>query len=679
MMGQHEEHGTETAEGYPAVYGLTCEPFSGEMLPSFFYPGATREQRLNLLLHLVPLGETLLITGVPGVGKSALLDQFVARAQESWHVCRLDASAGLDSTLLLQQLVQTFSPEAQGQTDRAEMERFLIAHLQALRKNAQIPMLLVDNAHNISETGLRALSKFITDEPEENRLFGVVLFSEPEIEEKLSNPALQALRTQIKHTFELPLLSEEETLQYIDRRMHAAGLEGDSPFTAAVNRAIFGASKGLPLKINELAQAVLQNKRHATPPAPAGTDADVKTVSKPAKGKRMSVSRLWPLAAATVLASVLFFQDEINSLFNPLAEKLQSSEPKIIKESLPEIEAVTPLELQPNAQGSIGREVSAAPETEVSVPEIAVEDKANHIVDVDEVAVSAEPTSEIVAESMVNNESEQPVEVDHVLTADIETQATALPVATLASDAPGEAVATEQPLSEAASTPLMLQSATEESDWVMGQQPEAYTLQIVAQEKLQKREAFITRFGLENDVKRFSTNKQGQRWYVAVSGAYNSRTEALEASRQLPEGVVPWVRSFASIRKELWREAPADVVVESAEVTSSTSPVSQADITAQERWVMARSPEHFVLQLVAFEKEAKTRNFIASHGLGEMAKQVRLINKGRVWYVAIYGDAADRSAAQDLADNLIDNNDISQSWVRSYGSLQQAMQAFQQK
>ncbi len=173
--------------------------------------------------------------------------------------------------------------------------------------------------------------------------------------------------------------------------------------------------------------------------------------------------------------------------------------------------------------------------------------------------------------------------------------------------------------------------------------------------------------------------KQGQRWYVAASGVYNARTEALEASRQLPEGVVPWVRSFASIQKELWREASVTVTANTAETISPQPSVAQTDITEQERWVLARSPEHFVLQLVAFEKEAKTRNFIASHGLGDMAKQVRVVNKGRLWYVAIYGDAADRSAAQDLAENLKDNNNISQSWTRSYGSLQEAMRAFQQK
>ncbi len=509
------------------------------------------------------------------------------------------------------------------------------------------------------------------------------MFSEPEIEEKLNNPALQALRTQIKHTFELPLLSEEETLQYLDHRMRAAGLQGDSPFTAAVNRAIFGASKGLPLKINELAQAVMQNKRHVTPPAPA--DTEVGAASKPAKEKRVSVSRLWPFVVAAVLASVLLFQDEINSLFNPPAEKSQALEQKIIKGSLPEIAAVTSPEAQLNAQGSIGREVPSVSEMDVpTVEEIAAQDNANHINDdVDEAAVTVEPGREMPVASTSQETLEQAVVVDatidHELMTEIEKEAETLPVAALASDALSEAVMTEQPLRAEVAISSTPKLAEEDGQWVVAQQPEAFTLQIVAQEKLQKREDFITRFGLEKDVERFSTNKQGQRWYVAASGVYNARTEALEASRQLPEGVVPWVRSFASIQKELWREASVTVTANTAETISPQPSVAQTDITEQERWVLARSPEHFVLQLVAFEKEAKTRNFIASHGLGDMAKQVRVVNKGRLWYVAIYGDAADRSAAQDLAENLKDNNNISQSWTRSYGSLQEAMRAFQQK
>ncbi|VAW88866.1 hypothetical protein MNBD_GAMMA17-470 [hydrothermal vent metagenome] len=666
MAAQDINGDSSAGGGYLSLYGLIREPFIGEMLPASFYPGATREQRLNLLLHLIPLGEILLITGAAGIGKTTLLEQFLARGKESWRVCRLDGSAGLglDSNQLYQQLVQAFSPEIAEQTDRAEMERLLISQLQLLRKNAQQAMLLIDNAQHISESGLRALSKFIVDDPDEEKLLGVVLFSEPEIEEKLNNPALQVLRGQIKHTFELPLLSEEETQQYLDHRIQAAGFQGASPFTAAVNKAVFGASKGLPVKINELAQAVIQNKRHVAAPPPVAVEEEVGVDSKVKnKARRISLSMIWPFAVAAVLAGVLVFQDEFNELFDPPGE---------------EVEAVVTAEIV---------ELSTAEESATDVVSGMVEEVAETVVPVEQQVIESEiAVQEVMSKALavdllplVELDEEVPIKAEViepavVEPAVIESAEAALPVTKLVMITPSKTASKK--------VPAEAKPAAPKPDWVSVQPPKAYTLQIVAQQNAQKREAFIVRFELESRVERFSTNKKGVRWYVAVIGVYDSRTAALEASRQLPEGVVPWVRSFASIQKELWQAELARDVKRAESVVKpliSGRDSAQSLLTDQERWVMARSPDHYVLQLAAFEKEAKTRGFIESHQLQDLGKLVRLMNKGQLWYVAIYGDVVNRPEALQLADDLESSKGVSRPWVRSFGSLQRAVEKIQQK
>ncbi len=675
MTEQRNDSRAATAEGDLGAQGLKQNPSAVERSAPFFYPGATREQRLNLLLHLVPLGEVLLITGVAGVGKTALLEQFLARRSESWRLCRLDASGGIDSNQLLQQLVQAFAPEAQGEVDCTAMERLLISQLQLLHRSAQQPMLLIDNAEQLSESGFRALSKLITDEAVEEKRFGVVLFGEPAIAEKLGNPALQRLRSQIKHTFELPLLSEEETQQYLEQQMQAAGLQGKSPFTAAVNRAIFRASKGLPLKINELAQAVLQNKRHAAIPAPVVNVSDKPAVAPvKRKKKRLSLSFIWPFLVAGVLASVLVFQDEINALFNPPVDAPPAAVVENEDIPLPVVDTELPAPVEEIVVEEAVEQVAAPPEDEVIT--------ATAVSDDDSAAPANKATAEPAAVSVPA--SVDPVEPPAAESTAIDPPATTLPVAPLATEDAAQAVADapqiEVPATEAPpdATPLAPPEVAEES-WVMAQPSQAYTLQIVAQAEPEKREAFITRFGLDNEVERFSTNKQGQRWYVAVIGLYDSRRAALEASRQLPAGVVPWVRSFASIKKELWRAQSAVGETESStvlpEVTATASPV----MTDDERWVMARPADHFALQLAAFKKPARMAAFIEAHPLASLVKQVRLINQGALWFVALYGDVADRRAALQLADNLEQEAGVRQPWVRSYGSLQRAMRQYQQQ
>ncbi len=659
-MAVQDINGNSSAGGdYLSLYGLTREPFIGEMLPAFFYPGATREQRLNLLLHLIPLGEILLITGTAGIGKTTLLEQLLAKGKESWRVCRLDGSAGLDSNQLLQQLVQVFSPEIAGQTDRAEMERLLISQLQLLRKNAQQAILLIDNAQHISESGLRTLSRFIVDDPDEEKLLGVVLFSEPEIEEKLNNPALQVLRGQIKHTFELPLLSEEETQQYLDHRIQAAGFQGASPFTAAVNKAIFGASKGLPVKINELAQAVIQNKRHVAPPPPVAVE-EVARVDPTVKSKarRISLSMIWPFAVAAVLAGMLVFQDEFNALFDPPGEEA------VVTAEIIELPAVE----ESMTQGVGSEMVEEVAERAVPVEQQATEPE----VAVQEVVPKA-LTVDLLPMRVTKAEVIEPAVVEAAVT---EAAKVTSPVAKLAMITPGKAASKKEPVEALSPAPKV--------DWVSAQPPQAYTLQIVAQQQEQKREAFVARFDLGSRVERFSTNKKGVRWYVAAIGVYDSRTAALEASRQLPEGVVPWVRSFASIQKELWQtELAREDVKRTESVVNKPLPSdrdsTQSLLTDQERWVMARSPDHYVLQLAAFEDKARTRDFIESHQLQDLGKLVRLINKGQLWYVAIYGDAENRLEALQLADDLESSKGVSRPWVRSFDSLQRAVEKIQQK
>ncbi|MBL1261081.1 MAG: SPOR domain-containing protein [Thiotrichaceae bacterium] len=671
MARGHINSDSSASGGYLSSYGLTHEPFVGEMLPASFYPGATREQRLNLLLHLIPLGEILLITGMAGMGKTTLLEQFVAKRKESWRICRLDGSAGLDSNQLLQQLVMAFSPEIAGHADRSEIERLLISQLQLLRKNAQQAMLLIDNAQHLPESGFRALGKFIVDGADEEKLLGVVLFSEPKIEEKLGNPALQVLRGQIKHTFELPLLSEEETQQYLDHRIQAAGFQGSSPFTAAVNKAVFGASKGLPAKINELAQAVMQNKQHVAVPRVVEEKAGVEPLEK-RKARRISLSMVWPFAAAIVLAAVLVFQDEFNALFDSPAEDTEAVTaavaelPVIVTESVTQdAEAKV---TQTVVDGIVSLKLDDVIEPEIAVPDVVVKALAA------DAPLMVEP-DEVVPMAVAKVEAAGPAIVEPAVieTTAIEPNKAALPVATLAMIAPLKEASQKAPV--AANVPIP------KGGWVSAQPPQAYTLQIVAQQKIQKREAFITRFELEEKIERFSTNKKGARWYVAAIGVYDSRTAALEASRQLPAGVVPWVRSFASIQKELWQEELARGAVKSTERVAkplASARNSALPLTDQERWVMARAPEHYVLQLAAFEKKAKTQDFLESHQLQGSGKSVRLINKGRLWYAVIYGDVANRPAALQLADDLENSKGISRPWVRTFGSLQRAVEKTQQ-
>ena len=72
---------------YFARFGLKKEPFSEAVEDDFFFSekeggerlNLSRQQRLNLLLHLAPYSDVLLVTGESGIGKTTLLHQFLGK------------------------------------------------------------------------------------------------------------------------------------------------------------------------------------------------------------------------------------------------------------------------------------------------------------------------------------------------------------------------------------------------------------------------------------------------------------------------------------------------------------------------------------------------------------------------------------------------------------------------
>src|SRR3569623_704522 len=78
-----------------AKFGLLSEPFTGAAGPNFFYADANREQRLDLMQHLAPYSEVLIVIGGPGAGKTMLLQQFIARAGETWRTAVVSAHPGM--------------------------------------------------------------------------------------------------------------------------------------------------------------------------------------------------------------------------------------------------------------------------------------------------------------------------------------------------------------------------------------------------------------------------------------------------------------------------------------------------------------------------------------------------------------------------------------------------------
>ena len=99
---------TELPE-YLAHYGMHRAPFSSAAEDDMYYADPTRQQRLDVLLHLAQnTNELLVVTGEQGMGKTMFLRQFVNNTGEHWKVCQLDGHKMMTEEQFLQRVYMGF-------------------------------------------------------------------------------------------------------------------------------------------------------------------------------------------------------------------------------------------------------------------------------------------------------------------------------------------------------------------------------------------------------------------------------------------------------------------------------------------------------------------------------------------------------------------------------------------
>jgi len=244
---------------YLRQYGLNEAPFSTQHDDNFLCLDAERHQRLEMLSHLTQYSNLLLIvTGERGIGKTSLLQRFCKTADDSWYLCEVNAHTMMDADSMLTEIARGFGLNGLP-NDPASIQNIVFEHLKALQNEDRVPILLIDDAHELPKEALETLFYFADIEAAQGHLLRIILFCEPQIDIMLESPSIRPLRERITHTLELNPLDEAQTAEFIKHRMAVAGFEGVSPFTPKVIQKIHKIARGIPSHICELAHLHLDD------------------------------------------------------------------------------------------------------------------------------------------------------------------------------------------------------------------------------------------------------------------------------------------------------------------------------------------------------------------------------------------------------------------------------------
>lgn len=230
------------------------EKFPFDLVPNteFYYNLPEHQKALNVILIGLKNGEGFIkIIGEVGTGKT-LLCRKVLNALNQNYVTAYIPIPDLNPTdfklILAKELGVNVSP--------GDHAGFVLDHLQKklieLNSKEKKVVVLIDEAQTMSDESLETLRLLSNLEAESHKLIHIVLFAQPELDERLQQKKLRQLQQRITFSHYLKTLTFSEMKEYVRFRMVKSGNFQEKLFNRACMRSLFKYSKGVPRLINTL-------------------------------------------------------------------------------------------------------------------------------------------------------------------------------------------------------------------------------------------------------------------------------------------------------------------------------------------------------------------------------------------------------------------------------------------
>jgi type II secretory pathway predicted ATPase ExeA len=240
---------------YEKFYGFTEKPFTLQTNMSLLYMGGTHKAAYSMLEYgLLNQAGFTVITGEIGCGKTTLLAR-VLKDVSSKQVVGCINHTHENMGELLPWVLYAFGLDytAVSQIKQYDIFRnFLIKS----KRNDQMAVLVVDEAQNLSLSLLEELRTLSNVNFGDEQLLQIILVGQPELRDRLQHPRLQQFVQRIAVDYHIPSLDRQETIQYIEHRMEAAG-RTEVLFTIKALAMVYYLSNGVPRVINVICDTVL--------------------------------------------------------------------------------------------------------------------------------------------------------------------------------------------------------------------------------------------------------------------------------------------------------------------------------------------------------------------------------------------------------------------------------------
>jgi type II secretory pathway predicted ATPase ExeA len=242
-------------------FGLTYLPFARSVGETGIFRHKSFAETLERLSFAVESKTAMLFTAAPGLGKSTLLGTFADSLDKSLSRLVYTALCSCGPFGLIGQLAVRY-----GIKPRRTAAQSAQVLLDELSKSNKQEILILDEAHCLPRQSLDELRLFSNLDFDRTPPFTLILAGQLPLRDRLAEADLVSLDQRLPLRASLSPLTDRETVDYLDRRIRAAGAQATIFRPGAADK-IFEKSRGILREINNLATcalvaAAMANKKH---------------------------------------------------------------------------------------------------------------------------------------------------------------------------------------------------------------------------------------------------------------------------------------------------------------------------------------------------------------------------------------------------------------------------------
>lgn len=245
---------------YLEHFGLQESPFSLTPNTEFFLNMASYHETFNMLMVAIANREGFIkVVGEVGTGKTMLCRKVLNTLEddEQRYVTAYIANPVLSPKGLFLAFAEELGIEVDNDIGHHSLLKKISRVLMELSLEGRQVILFIDEAHAMPQKTLEALRLLTNIETEKTKLFQVILFAQPELDDMLRDKSLRQLLQRITFAYRLECLDRDGVERYVSHRMAKAGYNGPAVFTSKALDDLTSASRGIPRLINILCHKAL--------------------------------------------------------------------------------------------------------------------------------------------------------------------------------------------------------------------------------------------------------------------------------------------------------------------------------------------------------------------------------------------------------------------------------------